>query len=103
MIPSLRSKSSACIPCEKGRYELLGNICEPRLGKAKSHLLSQVQSVCDRVALFYKGPIVLIGTVPALARQVLGGGVHVEVEAVGQERRATQTRRWGNCPQGGLN
>ena len=28
-----------------------------------SHLLAQVQSVCDRVALFYKGSIVLIGTV----------------------------------------
>ncbi len=50
-----------------------------------SHLLAQVQSVCDRVALFYKGSIVLIGTVPELARQVLGGGFHVEVEAVGHE------------------
>ena len=50
-----------------------------------SHLLGQVQSICDRVALFYKGSIVLIGTVPELARQVLGGGFHVEVEAVGHE------------------
>jgi ABC-2 type transport system ATP-binding protein len=50
-----------------------------------SHLLTQVQSVCDRVALFNKGSIVLIGTVPELARQVLGGGFHVEVEAVGDE------------------
>jgi ABC-2 type transport system ATP-binding protein len=50
-----------------------------------SHLLAQVQSVCDRVALFYKGSIVLVGTVPELARQVLGGGFHVEVEAVGHE------------------
>ncbi|HXF89424.1 MAG TPA: ABC transporter ATP-binding protein [Xanthobacteraceae bacterium] len=48
-----------------------------------SHLLDRVQSVCDRVALFDKGRIVLMGTVPQLARQVLGGGYHVEVEADG--------------------
>ena len=50
-----------------------------------SHLLAQVQNVCDRVALFNKGSIVLIGTVPELARQVLGGGFHVDVEAMGHE------------------
>jgi ABC-2 type transport system ATP-binding protein len=48
-----------------------------------SHLLERVQSVCDRVALFNAGRIVLIGTVPQLASQVLGGGYHVEVEADG--------------------
>ena len=48
-----------------------------------SHLLEQVQSVCDRVALFNAGQIVLMGSVPALATQVLGGGYHVEVEADG--------------------
>jgi ABC-2 type transport system ATP-binding protein len=50
-----------------------------------SHLLAQVQSVCDRVALFNKGSIVLTGTVSELAQQILGGGFHVEVEAVGLE------------------
>ena len=49
-----------------------------------SHLLERVQSVCDRVALFDQGRIVLVGTVPELGRQVLGGGFHVEVEAEGQ-------------------
>ncbi len=49
-----------------------------------SHLLDRVQSVCDRVALFQNGNIVLLGTVPELGRQVLGGGFHVEVEAQGQ-------------------
>jgi ABC-2 type transport system ATP-binding protein len=49
-----------------------------------SHLLERVQSVCDRVALFDQGKIVLVGTVPELGRQVLGGGFHVEVEAEGQ-------------------
>ncbi len=46
-----------------------------------SHLLDQVQRVCDRVALFQAGRIVLIGSVAELARQVLGGGFVVEVEA----------------------
>jgi ABC-2 type transport system ATP-binding protein len=48
-----------------------------------SHLLDRVQSVCDRVALFQAGKIVLIGTVAELGRQVLGGGFAVEVEAEG--------------------
>jgi ABC-2 type transport system ATP-binding protein len=50
-----------------------------------SHLLDRVQSVCDRVALFNQGNIALIGTVPDLGREVLGGGFRVEVEAEGQE------------------
>jgi ABC-2 type transport system ATP-binding protein len=57
-----------------------------------SHLLERVQSICDRVALFNRGQIALIGTVPELARQVLGGGYHVDVEAQGTglaERLAT--------------
>jgi ABC-2 type transport system ATP-binding protein len=49
-----------------------------------SHLLDRVQSVCDRVALFNAGKIALIGSVPELGRQVLGGGYAVDVEAQGQ-------------------
>jgi len=49
-----------------------------------SHLLERVQSICDRVALFSDGNIVLMGTVAELGRQVLGGGYRVEVEAEGQ-------------------
>jgi ABC-2 type transport system ATP-binding protein len=48
-----------------------------------SHLLDRVQSVCDRVALFQQGRIVLIGTVAELGRKILGGGYAVEVEAQG--------------------
>lgn len=48
-----------------------------------SHLLDRVQRVCDRVALFQAGKIALIGTVSDLARQVLGSGFAVEVEAEG--------------------
>jgi ABC-2 type transport system ATP-binding protein len=49
-----------------------------------SHLLDRVQSVCDRVALFNEGRIVLLGTVAELGRQVLGGGTYVDIEAQGQ-------------------
>jgi ABC-2 type transport system ATP-binding protein len=46
-----------------------------------SHLLDQVQRLCDRVALFRDGRILMMGTVPELARQVLGAGFVVDVEA----------------------
>ena len=48
-----------------------------------SHLLDQVQRICDRVALFQSGRIVLIGSVADLSVQVLGAGFVVEVEAEG--------------------
>jgi len=48
-----------------------------------SHHLDQVQSVCDRVALFNRGRIALAGTVTELAGQVLGGGHVIDVEARG--------------------
>ncbi len=46
-----------------------------------SHLLHQVQQICDRVGLFHKGRKVLEGTVPELARRVLGGAYRVRVHA----------------------
>jgi ABC-2 type transport system ATP-binding protein len=48
-----------------------------------SHLLDQVQRICDRVALFQSGKIVLMGSVAELSVQVLGAGFVVEVEAEG--------------------
>jgi ABC-2 type transport system ATP-binding protein len=57
-----------------------------RMGVAvllSSHLLDRVQSVCDRVALFNKGRIALMGTVVELANQVLGAGHPILVEASG--------------------
>jgi ABC-2 type transport system ATP-binding protein len=48
-----------------------------------SHLLDRVQSICDRVALFNKGKIALMGTVVELANQVLGAGHPLLVEATG--------------------
>ena len=54
-----------------------------------SHMLDQVQRICSRVALFQSGRIALLGSVAELARQVLGAGFVVEVEAegFGLERR----------------
>jgi len=46
-----------------------------------SHLLHQVQAVCDRVGLFHRGRKVLEGTVPELARQVLGGAYRIRLQA----------------------
>ncbi len=48
-----------------------------------SHLLDQVQRICDRVALFQSGHIALMGSVAELSVQVLGAGFVVEVEAEG--------------------
>jgi ABC-2 type transport system ATP-binding protein len=48
-----------------------------------SHLLDRVQSVCDRVALFNRGKIALMGSVVELANQVLGAGHPILVEASG--------------------
>ncbi len=45
-----------------------------------SHHLDQVQSVCDRVALFSRGRIALAGSVADLAQRVLGGGHVIDVE-----------------------
>ena len=42
-----------------------------------SHLLYQVQAVCDRVGLFRQGHMVLEGAVPDLARRVLGTAYHI--------------------------
>lgn len=48
-----------------------------------SHLLDRVQSVCDRVALFSQGHIVLLGSIEELGRQVLGGTSNLDIEAEG--------------------
>lgn len=57
-----------------------------------SHLLHQVQSVCDRVGIFVDGRMVAKGTPAELARQV-GGPVQVEVGARGTPEDVEQTLR----------
>jgi ABC-2 type transport system ATP-binding protein len=60
-----------------------------------SHLLDQVQRICDRVALFQAGRIVMMGTVAELAVKVLGAGFVVEVEA---DATADLEARFGAIP-----
>ncbi|MGH2374348.1 MAG: ABC transporter ATP-binding protein [bacterium] len=50
-----------------------------------SHLLHQVQAVCDRVGLFRLGKMVLEGTVEGLAQKVIGGAYRIGVETVGED------------------
>jgi len=44
-----------------------------------SHLLHQVQQVCDRVGIFVDGKLVAVGPMNELARRVAGEGMTVEV------------------------
>lgn len=48
-----------------------------------SHLLHQVQAVCDRVGLFHRGRMALQGTVDELARRMLGTAYRVHLQAEG--------------------
>ena len=48
-----------------------------------SHLLYQVQTICDRVGLFNSGKLALYGTVSQLSQQVLGGEYHIQIDAEG--------------------
>ncbi len=48
-----------------------------------SHLLHQVQAVCDRVGLFHKGRMVLEGRVPDLALRVIKGAYRIHLNAIG--------------------
>lgn len=50
-----------------------------------SHLLDQVQRICDRVALFNAGRIALTGRVDELARRVLGESHEIRIEAQGPD------------------
>ena len=50
-----------------------------------SHDLGVIRHVCDRVALFNKGKIALMGTVVELANQVLGAGHPILIEATGTD------------------
>jgi ABC-2 type transport system ATP-binding protein len=58
-----------------------------------SHLLYQVQAVCDRVGLFHQGRMVLEGDVKELAQQVLGGGYRVHLEAEGSRQAIEEALR----------
>lgn len=50
-----------------------------------SHLLHQVQTVCDRVGLFTQGKMVLEGSVEELGQRILGGAYRIQVHAQGEK------------------
>ena len=63
-----------------------------------SHLLAQVQSVCDRIGIFAAGKLIGVGTVAELARQFGGAGTHIEVgfeglDAAGRKKTGAILRR----------
>ena len=72
-----------------------------------SHLLHQVQAVCDRVGLFRQGRMVLQGAVPELAQRVLGGAYRIHVQAEGDgptiARTLNQVPGLANVKQSGTN
>jgi len=51
-----------------------------------SHLLHQVQEVCDRVGLFSQGKMALSGTVEELAQRLMKGGYRIELEVQGDAK-----------------
>jgi ABC-2 type transport system ATP-binding protein len=57
-----------------------------------SHLLHQVQAICDRVGLFHQGKLVLEGRVEELAQRVLGGACRIRLEATPLEGLAERLR-----------
>ncbi len=58
-----------------------------------SHLLHQVQEICDRVGLFHRGHLALVGTVPELGRKVLGKAYRIRLQAEGDSGVLTEALR----------
>jgi ABC-2 type transport system ATP-binding protein len=57
-----------------------------------SHLLNQVQEVCDRVGLFSDGKMVISGTVGELSSRILGGRFTVLLRAEGEHIKDSLSR-----------
>jgi ABC-2 type transport system ATP-binding protein len=51
-----------------------------------SHLLTQVQAVCDRVGIFAAGKLIGVGTVPELAERFGDGSARIEVGFEGLQK-----------------
>lgn len=50
-----------------------------------SHLLYQVQAICDRVGIFYQGKLIAHGPLRELAARLTSAGISIEVGASGWE------------------
>jgi ABC-2 type transport system ATP-binding protein len=57
-----------------------------------SHLLSEVEQVCDRVAVVDRGRVVASGTLD----DILGGGTAVRISVTGIDGVASLLSRWGD-------
>ena len=55
-----------------------------------SHILEQVEAVCDRVAILHGGQTVAIDTIEAL-QEAVGGGTKLLIEATGLTERVLET------------
>ena len=62
-----------------------------------SHLLSEVEQVCDRVAVVDRGRVIASGTLD----EILGGGVAVRVRVTGVDRLTAVLARWGEVATDG--
>ncbi len=62
-----------------------------------SHLLSEVEQVCDRVAVVDRGRVIASGTLDEL----LGGGVAVRLRVTGVDALAATLGRWGDVTTDG--
>ncbi|MDI3480518.1 MAG: type transport system ATP-binding protein [Tepidanaerobacteraceae bacterium] len=75
----------------KGARELLDMIKDMGRKEGKtviisSHLLFQVQSVCDRVGIFVKGKLIAVGKIKELAARLSSGSSVIEIKAEPKER-----------------
>ncbi|MFQ5523567.1 MAG: ABC transporter ATP-binding protein [Acidimicrobiia bacterium] len=65
-----------------------------------SHLLHQVQQVCDRIAIFVEGRIIAEGTAPELASRLADGRSRFELRLDGPEDRVLAALRDGFDTEG---
>ncbi len=57
-----------------------------------SHLLDQVQQICDRVGLFYEGRLILEGSVEELAQELSSEQVTLQIVAKPADKQALRAR-----------
>lgn len=72
--------------------QLIRDLARTRTVLLSSHILSEVQAVCDRIIILHQGRIVADGRTEQLADQ-LSGHLQVELEIEGNERTVLETLR----------
>ena len=72
--------------------QLIRDLAKTRTVLLSSHILSEVQAVCDRIIILHQGKIVADGRTEQLADQ-LSGHLQIELEIEGNERTVLETLR----------